>query len=197
MNVPISDYSHAASDRRAPLCSAQAVWVKYPHADGVFVSRDGRVAKRINVTHPERRQWMEYKPDTDKDGYLHVRIKGRKWSVHRLVYAMFNGDLIDGQVICHINGNPSDNRSANLLQASQAENISHKRIHGTWQIGETHPRSKISCAQAAKIKLLLLGAARTPTGRIAHGEHIRIARDTGASIHIVRDIYLKGAWGHV
>ena len=117
--------------------------------------------------------------------------------MHRLVYELFMGPLIEGLVVCHLNGRQNDNRAANLLQATQAENISHKKAHGTWQRGEKHPRSKITEQDASSVKQLLDCASRSATGRIAPGEHLRIARETGVSLHIVRDIHSKKAWAHV
>lgn len=170
---------------------------QHPDHPSVWVSNCGRVFQRVNETHPERHQWVERKTHSDKDGYLRAFVGGRNKLVHRLVYMLWGGDLKSGLVVCHIDGNNKNNHIANLVQASQRENIGHKIVHGTAQIGEAHPRAKINSEQAARIKQLLSVSARTGRGALLRGEAPRIAEATGVSIHIVRDIDRGRVWGHV
>lgn len=147
--------------------------------------------RRINMTHPERKQWLTYKPETDKDGYLIVRIRRKKWPIHRLVYLLFVGPLIDGLVVCHKDNSRSNNHWTNLLQATQKVNISHKKVHGTHQQGETKPNSMHTNAQASSVKDALVSAKRSKTGRLRRGEAKRIAEEIGTSIHLVYDLSTK------
>ena len=67
------------------------------------------------------------KDRTDNAGYKRVSISGHKKKqsnqrVHRRVYRIFNGNLEDGLVIDHINGDKLDNRACNLQQITQQEN---------------------------------------------------------------------------
>ena len=60
-------------------------------------------------------------------GYKRVSIRGYKIKkskqlLHRRVYHIFNGNLEDGLVIDHINGDKLDNRACNLQQITQQEN---------------------------------------------------------------------------
>lgn len=58
----------------------------------------------------------------DKDGYLIIKIKGKQYKAHRLVYAYFNNEFPKGE-IDHINRNKLDNRIENLRVVSRIENI--------------------------------------------------------------------------
>lgn len=78
-------------------------------------------------------------------GYPVVTMKaaGRKQKtelVHRLVMQAFVGACPDGMVVCHENGDPSDNRLENLRFDSQSGNMYDKRRHGT-----DHEVNKAEC----------------------------------------------------
>lgn len=163
----------------------------------VWITEAGDVWRRVNRSHPERRQWVKRKPEIDKDGYARLSIKGKNYFVHRLVYSLFIGDLVEGLVVCHVNGDKRDNSAPNLLQATQAENIGHKRGHGTWQFGENHPRAKATEADVRRVKDRLDRAARLTNGRLARGEPSRIAMQEGVSIHLVYDLNRNRGWHHV
>ena len=54
-------------------------------------------------------------------GYIAIRINGVRHAAHRLAWLYVYGDLPSG-VIDHINGDPTDNRIANLRDVSAAVN---------------------------------------------------------------------------
>ena len=58
----------------------------------------------------------------DKDGYLIVKIKGRQFKAHRIIWFLCRGKFPDG-MIDHINRVRNDNRIENLRDVSPAENI--------------------------------------------------------------------------
>lgn len=62
----------------------------------------------------------------DKDGYLIIKIKGKQYKAHRLVYAYFNGEFPKGE-IDHINRCRTDNRIENLRVCSRQENVDNTR----------------------------------------------------------------------
>jgi hypothetical protein len=63
---------------------------------------------------------------TRKDGYVLIRIHGKRYLAHRLswlyVYGVFPSNHID-----HINGNTSDNRINNLREVSVSGNMQNRR----------------------------------------------------------------------
>lgn len=63
----------------------------------------------------------------DPRGYWKVRVGGRLWYAHRIVWALQHGaDPGDAQ-IDHINGDPSDNRLDNLRLATSQQNAWNRR----------------------------------------------------------------------
>lgn len=55
-------------------------------------------------------------------GYSRINSKGKLYLCHRLVWELFNGPLLEGQNIDHIDGNPKNNRIENLRICNQTQN---------------------------------------------------------------------------
>jgi hypothetical protein len=60
------------------------------------------------------------------DGYTSIQVKGRLYFAHRLAWLLMTGVWPD-DMIDHINGNRSDNRFANLRQATRSQNMQNKK----------------------------------------------------------------------
>lgn len=69
----------------------------------------------------------------NKDGYVQVQVKGRKLLAHRVAWAIHFGEWPTG-VIDHVNGDRTDNRIANLRDATHRLNAENRRA--------TNPNSK-------------------------------------------------------
>ncbi len=67
-------------------------------------------------------------------GYKIVRVNGKGYAVHRLIWIMFNGNIPDGMLIDHIDRNKLNNNIKNLRLATYQENNRNNSSNGfTWE----------------------------------------------------------------
>ena len=106
------------------------------------VSDQGRVRSSDRTVHCKNGRTRRYKgrllkPQKSGGGYLQVALcrgdKPRRSYIHRLVLAAFAGPCPDGMETRHLNGNPADNRLANLQYGTRSENNLDRVKHGTHQ----------------------------------------------------------------
>lgn len=109
---------------RKDIMNKKEIWAKHPILN-VEVSNKGRV-KGV------RTKFL--KPFFGKAGYQMIRLyfpyqipKSKTFSVHRLCWQAFHGEIPKGFVINHKNYNTSDNRLENLECITQAANNVHAR----------------------------------------------------------------------
>jgi hypothetical protein len=126
---------------------------------------------------------------SNKDGYPLVSLNrdGRRhgFAVHRLVAETHvPGRNVLHKEVAHLDGDRANARADNLKWVSKVENHSHKRLHGTHQGGEMHPRAKLTEAEAREI------GARARRGESA----ARIGREFGVAGSTVRDIRDYRRW---
>lgn len=76
----------------------------------------------------ERTDRKNAKGSIDKDGYLIIKIKGKQYKAHQLVFAYHNGYF--PKEIDHINRNRIDNRIENLKECTRKENILNSKGSG-------------------------------------------------------------------
>lgn len=65
-----------------------------------------------------------------RNGYKRVSIGGSRYSVHCLVYEAFVGEIPEGCVIDHIDGNRANNNISNLRFITQSENMKNAMKNG-------------------------------------------------------------------
>jgi hypothetical protein len=103
------------------------------------------------------RTGMPVRSRTNPDGYpiITISIEGRRYTrkLHRLVASAFlgSGSVLHNEV-AHLDGDRANPRADNLKWVSRVENCSHKGWHGTAQIGEQHPRARLTEAAVAEIR---------------------------------------------
>jgi hypothetical protein len=95
----------------------------------------------------------------DLNGYRRVSFGGKGESVHRLVLEAFVGPCPEGLEAAHLDGCRNNNVITNLKWVTRKENHSHKKLHGTEQIGERNGQSKLTQDQVDEI-IRLKGTAR-------------------------------------
>lgn len=61
----------------------------------------------------------------DKDGYLIIKIKGKQYKAHRIVWLLYNGAFPNGE-IDHINRDRLDNRIENLRVCTRKEQVENR-----------------------------------------------------------------------
>lgn len=68
------------------------------------------------------------------DGYIYIRVNGKKYSAHRLAWLYVNGSF-PKNCIDHINIIKTDNRICNLRNATHSQNIINQKIKSTNKTG--------------------------------------------------------------
>lgn len=157
-----------------------------PGWPGYLVSADGRVISR------RRKVEIELRQERTAKGYRRVQLADGEGnyvhvSVHALVLEAFVGSRPSCAQAAHLNGDPSDNRVANLAWVSVAENHRHKAIHGTLARGERQGAAKLTESDVREMR-----------ARLANGEHARlIANAFGVGVAAVYAIKHRRNWRHV
>lgn len=119
----------------------------------------------------------------DKTGERRTRIIG----VHRVVGEAFIGPLPPGLHTAHGNGDPSDNRLANLRYCTPLENVHDKFEHGTILAGEQHHAATVTEQQVREIRRAATDGLRP----------VEIAVKLDVSVHVVRAVVKGITWRHV
>ena len=70
-------------------------------------------------------------------GYGEVKLDGKCYKVHRIIYELFNSEIPKGLEIDHKNGNRLDNRPENLRIATSFLSARNRKIHWDNSTGVT------------------------------------------------------------
>lgn len=136
--------------------------------DGYWVSDQGRVWSsktgrfRASGATGRHRQYRAM-PLATGPGETQMRY------VHRLVLEAFIGPCPDDHEAAHLNGNPSDNRLANLAWVTRSENQRHKLLHGTQQRGESVVGSVLTKAAVVEARSAYLAGEPCSSVAARHG----------------------------
>lgn len=85
----------------------------YASKEGIILNHTGRIIE-----------------GSERNGYLRVNLADGHYSKHRLIWETFNGEIPEGMVIDHIDGNRKNNNISNLRLVSQADNMKNAQILG-------------------------------------------------------------------
>ena len=72
-----------------------------------------------------------------KDSYAALKLNGVRYYNHRIVWCLFNGDVLDGMVVDHIDGNTTNNNINNLRSVSQNINLRNQSLYVNNKTGVT------------------------------------------------------------
>lgn len=64
----------------------------------------------------------------NRDGYLSIKLKGKFFLAHRLIWLLHNGNWPQYE-IDHLNGDPRDNRIENLRDVPHSVNMHNMAVH--------------------------------------------------------------------
>lgn len=156
-------------------------WASIAYGSGSYlVSVDGHVYSKPR----QRTKGGLLKPTVALGGYLRVTLHQgdakKMFLVHRLVADAFIGERPEGYEVAHVNGNPADNRAANLCYKTRTENEQDKAAHGTLLRGENTPSRKLTWDQVCEIRQKAepqdclskrFGVARSTIQRIQSGQY--------------------------
>jgi len=128
----------------------------------------------------------------NQDGYIRIDFSknGKKYHClgHRVVWIYFNGEILDGFEINHINGIRACNRPDNLELVNHPENIEHSfKIGLSCHEGEKHSQARLTENDVKEIRL-----------RSSNGEKtINIAKDFNITSRHTEYIIKRKRWKHI
>ncbi|MEU9259010.1 NUMOD4 motif-containing HNH endonuclease [Streptomyces sp. NPDC048212] len=164
-------------------------WRPVPGLEGFYdVSSEGQVRTWILSARYKtfRDEPKQMKPRKRQDGYWFLRLKGKPWLLHHLVFEVFIGDRAEGLHVRHLDGNQDNNRSTNLVLGTPTENARDKRQHGTLPLGEKVHNAKLKADEVQEI--------RTLVGTTSNKE---LAKRYGVSPSLIRQIETRRIWRHI
>lgn len=157
-----------------------------PDNSGYFVDSNGNVYSQwVNRgQHGTIKGSMLHKLKTSKSKYGHMTIrfgrKGKTELVHRLIYRIFIGEIPKGLLICHKDGDSSNNSINNLYAGSQRDNMQDAVKHG-------------SCS-FAKLNDKQVGEIISLRGKMMVKD---IAFKFNVDRHTISNIYRGKSWSHI
>lgn len=142
--------------------------------------------------------WSEHRqrcltPSEDRSGYLTVLLsKGgstRRHFVHVLVMQAFGARKPSSRYeVAHCDGYNQNNAIENLQWKTKKQNAVDRQDHGTENIGENNPRSKLTTSDVARIRRLYEAGERTQQD---------IADEYGVSRAQISHIIRGKRWRHL
>lgn len=92
----------------------------------IFYYRDGKLYNK--VTRGDKAKKDTEAGTVNNHGYRRVKIQGRLYFAHRIIWAIHNGDIPEGLEIDHVNHDRTDNRINNLRLVTPSENQRNQSI---------------------------------------------------------------------
>lgn len=106
-----------------------------------YEEQEVRFLKLVEKT---ARCWLWRGGKSSENGYGRVQIKGGRELTHRLSYAIYKGDLVEGVFVCHTCDNRLCVNPDHLFLGSHLENVADCIIKGRNTRGDKHGARKLS-----------------------------------------------------
>lgn len=141
------------ADRWIPIPGYEG---RYSVSDTGLVRSEARVVESYGARRYLTRERV-MKPQ-QKAGYPSVELftdgRGRWCGIHTLVAAAFIGPRPAGKLVCHNDGNRTNNVPLNLRYDTPAGNQADRKLHGTERAlsGEQAPWSKLTAEDVRRIR---------------------------------------------
>ena len=104
-----------------PKILEQEDWKSLSIDENVKVNKKGQI---INI------QTGNILNGSKRNGYIRINIKGKYYSVHKIIWETFNGIIPENMVIDHIDDNKENNELINLRLVSQSDNMVNAQLLG-------------------------------------------------------------------
>jgi predicted XRE-type DNA-binding protein len=130
------------------------------HEGEYEVSNLGRLRSLDRITvgingHTQQTRGRLRKPVLMQNGYCKYTLGKRKQCyAHRLVAEAFIGSPPSGTVVCHRDGDKTNNRAENLYYGTQGENIRDAIQIGALALGDARKHSRLTRATADQIRAM-------------------------------------------
>lgn len=115
--------------RKGPRAAVEQ-WRPIPGSPRYEVSTRGRVRSSARST-PRM-----LKPHVSQGGYEFVTVDGRRRGIHQLVLETFVGPAPIGQVVRHLDGDPSNNHLPNLAWGTRSRNALDREEHNSARLSQ-------------------------------------------------------------
>lgn len=167
-------------------------WRVPPSAPNYEVSEYGEV-RRITAGKGTRVGYVLKQCPAKAGGYPSVLLshngKARIRTVHSLVAEAFLGPRPVGLVVCHCDGDPTNNHVSNLRYDTYAGNSADMVAHGTCLFGERVPTARLTNDEVRAIWGDPL--------RHVRGGSVAVAARYGVARQTIRDIWNGVSWTHI
>lgn len=138
--------------------------------------------------------WL-YVGGKDKDGYGLFQFAVKKTiRAHRYSYEIYKGNIPDGILVCHSCDNPPCVNPKHLFLGTPKQNVEdcvkkdrRCKIRESYNIGASHPRSKITETQVLEMRSLMKDGASKKD----------MAKKYGISQSSAFDINCRRSWKHI
>ena len=159
-------------------------------ADSAIVKENvmkGRKPKPFVWVYDENGCKVSTSHKTDK-GYIRMRIDGKNYRLHRLVYASVHGPIPEGLVVRHTCDNPGCINIDHLLIGTHQDNVRDRveRGRGRNARGESHGKAKLTKSEAYYVKFF--SSDKTAS---------ELAERFDVDVSAVRQIRNSGTWKHL